>query len=49
MFKTRAVIYYRDLKLNKTRAASFLNGFTKIPVKFLSFCERWKLAYEKNI
>ena len=46
------------LDTDKTRAASFLNGFKNIPGKacvkrvhnndaFTS--ERWKLAYEKNI
>ena len=39
-----------------TRAASFFNGFKNIPGKACvkrvhdnDFCERWKLAYEKNI
>ena len=43
MFKTRATVFYRDLKPrgaakhgfrpDKTRAASFLNGFKNIPGK----------------
>ena len=43
---------------DKTRAASFLNGFKNIPGKacvnrvhsnnLLCFCELWKLAYEKS-
>ena len=37
MFKTRAAVFYRDLKprgaADKTRAASFLNGFKNIPGK----------------
>ena len=53
MFKKRAGVFYRD----KTRAASFLNGFKNIPGKACvnrvhnnyAICERWKLAYEKNI
>ena len=42
---------------DKTRTASFLNAFKNIPGKACvkrvhnndAFCERWKLAYEKNI
>ena len=33
MFKTRAAVFYRDLKPDKTRAGSFLNGFKTIPGK----------------
>ena len=42
MFKTRAAVFYRDLnpeaqpsgfRPDKTRAASFLNGFKNIPGK----------------
>ena len=39
MFKTRAAVFYRDLnrrgaaRLEKTLAASFLNGFKNIPGK----------------
>ena len=36
MFKTRAVVFYRDLKPDrpdKTYAANFLNGFKNIPGK----------------
>ena len=33
MFKTRAAVFYRDLKPDKTRAASFLNGNKNIPGK----------------
>ena len=61
MFKIRAAVFYRDLKPrgqpsgfrpDKTLAASFLNYFKNIPGKACvkrCFCERWKLAYEKNI
>ena len=34
MFKTRAAVFYRDFfRPDKTRAASFLNGFKNIPGK----------------
>ena len=30
MFKKRVAVFYRDLKADKTRATSFLNGFKNI-------------------
>ena len=55
MFKTRVAVFYRDLKPrgairpNKTRAASFLNGFKNIPGNDDAFVNVGKVAYEKNI
>ena len=65
MFKKRAVVFYRSIKTrgvaecfysDKTRAASFLNGFKKYSTKSVSLripnkgsnCEGKILAYKKN-
>ena len=33
MFKSRAAVFYRDFRPDKTRTASFLNSFKNIPGK----------------
>ena len=56
MFKKTSRTQPSGFRPDKTRAVTFLNGFKNIPGKACvnrvdnndAFCERWKLAYEKN-